>query len=180
MSVTFQRQFTHDEWVQMAEACETARTAAELAFLSEHLGDEPDAINDSDLFFAGSDAVDEISEQFGDVSVNMSNTNARAMLEWLGYDVRNDEDPIWNLDKAPDDVVSPYSGSLDPLDLMSRIQLAIAFVDDPAKPTQSTVTPTGGTFVDCGRPSGYFAEHAKTLARIAQMAHGAGQRVQYA
>ena len=101
----------------------------------------------------------------GDLDVNLSNTNAIAILSALGIS-----------DEAGDSC-----GSLDAEQFLGAVLLAMASDrDDSGAPAAviagGTVSP-GATMVDCGIPSGYYAARFASLHALASEAVRLGRPI---
>ncbi len=181
MSVTFQRQYAHKELVAQLAQLETVRLEGQAAYLTkmDSLGE---TVDESDLFFAGDDAEQELRDKWEDLSINLSNTNAYAFMQWLGYDVRMYDDPIWGIVERVGNIVDPYCGTFDPDELAGRCILAIELESDKDRGTETVAwkNDLGGTIIEGGRRSGYFTQHAKTMLEICRLAKQADQKISYA
>jgi len=85
------------------------------------------------------------------LAVNVSNTNARAILERLGVEF-------------------DYCGTLDPTDLLGRAMTANIGQDDSGRPSSIETGAGGATMIDCGRSAGYFDRNFERLATLATIA----------
>jgi hypothetical protein len=85
-------------------------------------------------------------------SVQMSNSNARELLEMLGY--------------VEDDGEIAMCGSASPDDLLGRILVARALGSDIGVPGYTETTPGGATLIDAGRPAGYFSGKFSNLEKL--------------
>jgi hypothetical protein len=107
-----------------------------------------------------------------DPEVNVSNANARLLLEALGLPFEDG------------------SGSLAADDFLGRVLMALAVAPaDPGVPMhrlvpgESTifgpVAEFGATFIDCGRREGYLQERLVQLEEVARHAIGVGREVSW-
>lgn len=88
--------------------------------------------------------------------VNMSNSNARGVIERLGLEF-------------------DYCGSIDPDDLLGRAMVANVGRDD-----SGVRDVADGNFIDCGLPAGYYADRMAQLVDVALYARDNGLMVQWA
>lgn len=90
--------------------------------------------------------------------VNLANSNAYALMEWLGY--------------APD-----YCGELNPFDLESRCRRALW----PEIQKRDTGVPDvqEGRVYMFGRPAGYMTEKTEVLLSLARLAKSLGESVRF-
>lgn len=87
--------------------------------------------------------------------VNMSNTNARLLLEVLG------------LDDMEDDLM----GECEPDDFLGRVLLGAALsLFDEGSLARETVHPSGARIIHAGRPKGYVQERLADLHALAEWA----------
>lgn len=104
--------------------------------------------------------------------VNVSNANARLVLEALGLPFEDG------------------SGGLDAEDFLGRVLMALAVAPADAGVPQhrlvpgestifGTVTEHGATFIDCGRREGYLQERLVQLEEVARHAIGKGREVSW-
>lgn len=103
------------------------------------------------------------------MSLNMSNVNAEALLEVLGYELGGD---------GPNGI-DPWCGHLDPDDVEGRALVAIAVAPDPELVATADTLPGGATRVDCGRPAGYLTERARRMIELARRAKELRTHVAY-
>lgn len=87
--------------------------------------------------------------------VNMTNTNARLLLEVLG------------LDDLEDDLM----GECEPDDFLGRVLLGAALsLFDEGAPAKETVHPSGARIIHAGRSKGYVQERLADLHALAEWA----------
>lgn len=98
-----------------------------------------------------------------DTGVNVSTTNARAILYALGLPAAED-----------------LSGEIDPLDLKARIVLAQALDEDLATPSVTLSDPGMAKMTYCGRPAGYMQKRLERLMTVADDAILRGLDVHWA
>lgn len=85
--------------------------------------------------------------------LNVSNDNARLLLEALGYD--------------PEDLY----GTVDATDLLGRVLIADGLSpEDPGRPTVTERGTGGATIVSCGRKVGYLQDRLGQLRELASWA----------
>jgi hypothetical protein len=90
--------------------------------------------------------------------LNLANTNAYALMEWLGY--------------APD-----YCGQWDPSDLEARCRRALW--PEIQKRDAGVPDVQEGRVYTFGRPAGYMSEKAEALLTLAQLAKSLGENVRF-
>jgi hypothetical protein len=96
--------------------------------------------------------------------VNVSNTNALAILTRLGY---------------PADPEDPY-GNADPDDLLGRAMTGNIGLDDQGIPATVDAAPGRATVIECGVRPGYFTGRLDEIARLAAEAKTRGVLVGWA
>lgn len=90
--------------------------------------------------------VDPLHDASGTAEVNMSNLNARNVIEALGLKFDGN------------------GGALDPRDLMARIDIALSIA-----PTSAEIpTVEYGKMTVCGRPEGYLQDRLQDLLRVCE------------
>ena len=95
-------------------------------------------------------------------SVNVSNTNARDILEVLGYE--QDE----------------LCGSATSDDFMGRILIALAVAPESAeRVTEVSHSNYGGTIVSCGREAGYVQKRLNDLLTVVTDAVDSGMDIHW-
>lgn len=96
--------------------------------------------------------------------VNMSNGNARDVLEALGLIVDNE---------------MPWCGDIAPDDLVGRVLIARAVAPDPALASYELTGERGARLVFAGRQAGYVNEKLDRLQRLAEVCAAMGRRIQW-
>jgi len=112
-----------------------------------------------------SHAIMDVSDE---QDVNVSNMNARVLLNALGRHADGDEFDL--------------CGSLSGEDFLGRVLLALATDRDDSGVASAVVGGSalgqrGATMIDCGLPAGYFAERFGALHALAQEATRLGRDV---
>lgn len=102
-------------------------------------------------FYASGDAVSAASLQ-----LNLSNTQARDFLQWLGLPANDLCGSMWAEDLAER--------------LRRVLHPAVVAVGDEARPTVEVAHEAGGSEISVGRPAGSMARWAGTLLQIAEAA----------
>ena len=96
-----------------------------------------------------------VAGQESDVDMNLSNSNAWALLEWIGI--------------TPD-----HGGSIPARELAAltrrRLWPGLRERDDQGIPPSVHTVPGRCTLIDCGRDAGYFQERATQLLQLADSA----------
>lgn len=91
--------------------------------------------------------------------VNVSNVNARAILDALGHSLDADDE---------------LCGGEDAESFMGRVLMAVAVAPQDAGVPTHHVTPN---FIDCGRPEGYLQDRLEALREVAEYAASKGREV---
>jgi len=97
--------------------------------------------------------------------INVSNTNAAALLERLGY---------------PCDAGDELCGQADPGEILGRAMTGNVGRDDQGTPVLVYRQPGHATFIDCGVPAGYFTDRMSAITDLAVEARNRGLLVVWA
>ena len=92
--------------------------------------------------------IDHVHDAFDTAVINMSNKNAKDVLNHLGIDV-DEED---------------WAGSFDPHDLMARIDIALAIAPDSVE----IDTVQNNNMIICGREEGYIQKRLQQIISVCE------------
>lgn len=91
-----------------------------------------------------------------DLELNVSNSNARDLFSWLGYD---------------EEAQGELHGELNARELAARCRRRLwpeARNHDAAVPSYVETGTGGATLISCGRPAGYLEDRTRQLLKLAE------------